>query len=96
MAHPVKNPLDAAVTCAADGTWTFECPNVAGSPCGEPDGRGFLSSGWPDKSHALDRGRQHFDEHLGKGVSQEMADFMADRGLTTTSDGRCVKLEDLA
>lgn len=90
------NPiLKAAVTQAEDGTWTFQCPNIAGSPCGIPDGPGFTSSGWPDKQHALDRGRQHFDEHKGLGGAQELAEFRAERGLTVAPDGSCVKVEDL-
>lgn len=91
------NPvLEESVTQADDGTWTFECPNIAGQLCGEPGGAGFRSTGWPDRSHALDRGRQHFDEHLGRGVSQSLEEFRAERGLTVASDGTVVKLEDLA
>jgi hypothetical protein len=49
--------LDQAVTKDGD-TWTFQCPGVAGNPCGP-----FRSSEWPTKKSATARGQQHFDEH---------------------------------
>lgn len=90
-----KTVLDLSVTQHEDGTWGFQCPGVQGSPCGVPGGPGFASTGWPDREHAVDRGRQHFDEHKGLGVAQELAEFRAERGLGVDAEGVCVKVEDL-
>lgn len=87
--------LDKAVTKADDGTWGFECPGVQGDPCGQIGGIGFASTGWPGKEYARARGRQHFDEHKGLGVTPELAVFRAEHGLTVDDDGNCVKVGDL-
>lgn len=94
MAKTPPTLLEQAVTQADDGTWGFQCPNVAGNQCGEPGGPGFASTGWPERDHALARGRQHFDEHKGLGVTQELEEFRNAHGLTVV-DGTCMKVEDL-
>jgi hypothetical protein len=90
----MPNPLTRSVTRADDGTWGFQCPGVAGSTCGNP-GAPFSSTGWPEKKHATARGRQHFDEHLGHGVTQSLEEFRAAHGLGVDRDGSVVSLEDL-
>lgn len=89
---PKQTLLDLAVTQAEDGSWGFQCPGVAGSRCG--DAAPFSSTGWPDQSHAVARGRQHFDEHKGLGVMPELDQFRTEHGLTVV-DGAAVKVEDL-
>ena len=86
--------LDDAVTKQADDTWTFQCPGVADSPCGQTGGAPFSSSGWPTKKSATARGTQHFAEHKGEGVMQELHDFRVDQGLTVNDDGS-VSVKDL-
>lgn len=86
--------LEQAVTQNEDdGTWGFQCPGVAGSVCGDR-GVPFSSTGWPEQTHALARGRQHFDEHKGLGVMPELETFRIEHGLTVV-DGAAVKVEDL-
>jgi hypothetical protein len=89
--------LDDAVTQAQDDSWTFQCPGVENSPCGEPGGQPFFSSGWPTKKIAQARGQQHFDEHLGLGVTPSLEEFRAEHGLVAHSNGtHAVRIEDLA
>src|SRR4051794_6632681 len=73
--------LDDAVTQAKDGTWTFQCPGIAGSPCGDK-GVGFVSAEWPTKKTATARGEEHLDEHKGLGVTSSLEEFRAKHGLT--------------
>lgn len=89
--------LDDRVTQDADGTWSFECPRVKGSLCGDLGaGVGFRTSGWPDREHALARGAQHFTEHKDPEFAMpSLEEFRAERGLTATPDGGVVRLEDL-
>ena len=84
--------LDKAVTADGD-TWSFACPGVKGSGCGD-NGMPFTSSGWPTKKAATARGRQHFDEHKGLGVSQSLDEFRKDQGLVVNDDGS-VSVEDI-
>lgn len=84
--------LDKAVT--KDGeTWGFQCPGVKGDRCGEDVP--FASTGWPTKKSAAARGAQHFAEHKGDGVMQEIGEFRKDQGLVVADDGS-VSVEDLA
>lgn len=86
--------LSRSVGRSPDGeTWDFQCPSVAGSPCGG-EGGPFSSTGWPTRKVAEARGRQHFDEHKGLGVSQSLEEFRADQGLVVADDGS-VSVEDL-
>jgi hypothetical protein len=85
--------LDASVTKADDGTWTFQCPGPADSPCGA-DGVPFSSSGWPTKKAATARGAEHFAEHKGEGVMSELHEFREAQGLVVNNDGS-VSVKDL-
>jgi hypothetical protein len=71
--------LDKAAHRAPDGTWTFQCPGIDGSPCGDlGTGQPFVSSGWPTKVIAQARGRQHLGEHkLEADVNAYLADHAA-------------------
>jgi hypothetical protein len=89
----MPNILDKSVIKTDNATWDFQCPGVTGSSCGDESGP-FRSTGWPMKKSALARGRQHLDEHAGRGVSQTLEDFRRDQGLTVEIDGT-VKVEDL-
>lgn len=88
--------LDSAVTRAADDSWTFQCPGVQGSPCGDPGGQPFHSDGWPSRKVAAARGEQHFEEHRTGKPMATLDDFRAEHGLVPHEDGtRAVRLEDL-
>lgn len=89
--------LDKAVSKGDDG-WDFACPGVQGSPCGDPaTGVSFTSTGWPTKASATERGREHFAEHKGEGVTSSLEEFRAKHGLGVTDEGRAfVRLEELA
>jgi hypothetical protein len=84
-------------TKADDGTWTFQCPGVEDSRCGDPGtGQPFFSSGWPDKKTAAARGAQHFDEHKGLAVTPSLDEFRAEHGLVAHDNGvHAVRAEDL-
>jgi hypothetical protein len=58
-----------------EGGWNFACSRAG---CGA-DGGAFSSTGWTTRKAASDRGRQHFAEHDGEGVAQELADFRNDQ-----------------
>jgi hypothetical protein len=76
------------VTKADDGSWTFQCPGVFGSPCGDPgSGRPFHSSGWPTKATATARGEQHLAEHETGEPMPSLEDFRAEHGLVAHADG---------
>lgn len=89
--------LQDSVTQTDDGSWTFQCPGIANSLCGDPGtGQPFHSAGWPSKKIAMARGDQHFAEHKGDGPMASLDDFRAEHGLTPHDDGtRAVRLEDL-
>lgn len=87
----LEEALAASVTQQGDGTWTFQCPDHTCNPAGA----GFSSAMWPDRQHALDRGRQHFGEHRGEGPMQTLEAFRADRGLQPMAGGG-VKVADLS
>lgn len=89
--------LDKSVTKADDDTWTFTCPGVKDSVCGDKDNPevNFTSSGWPLKKHAIARGREHFDEHLGKGVTSSLEEFRTKHGLVVDEETGAVSLKDL-
>lgn len=88
--------LDKSATKAADDTWTFTCPGVKDSRCGDPvTGQTFTSSGWPTKKTALARGQEHFDEHLGKAVTSSLEEFRAKHGLVVDETTGAVTLADL-
>jgi len=86
--------LEQSVT-QADAGWDFTCPGVAGSACGDR-GVPFTSTGWPTKTTALARGREHFDDHLGIAPMSTLEDFRAEHGLGVSDTGAAVTLEDLA
>lgn len=89
--------LDAAVTQETDDSWSFQCPGVEGSPCGESGGRPFHSSGWPTKKVASARGVQHFDEHTSGEAAPSLDEFRAEHGLVAHDNGtHAVRIEDLA
>jgi hypothetical protein len=94
--------LDKAVSKNADGTYDFQCPGVAGSLCGDPQGPSFSSREWPTRKSALARGRQHFNEHvtasdpdLDTVLTQSLEDFRAEQGIGVTPQGKAVTLEEL-
>jgi hypothetical protein len=88
--------LDDAVTREKDDSWTFQCPGVDGSPCGVQGGPPFVSSGWPTKTIAQARGKQHFDEHKGISVTASLDEFRAEHGLAAHPNGtHAVRIEDL-
>jgi len=53
------------------GTHTFAC---------ERNGCGFESRGWVTESQAETRGDQHYGEHDGKGLMQELVEFESQVG----------------
>lgn len=60
--------------------WDFVCPYPSG--CGNAaTGQPFSSTGWPDRTHAYERGRQHIAEHNGEGVTPDLNTFRQARGL---------------
>lgn len=73
------------VTKADDNTWDFRCGYPTG--CGEPGGKPFESLGWGKREDAAARGRQHLDEHEGKGVAPDLDTFRKERGLTVDTAG---------
>lgn len=83
--------LSDSLSQEEDGTWTFQCPGVAGDRCG--DEVPFRSSGWPTKKSASARGQQHFGAHKGDPM-QELHDFRVEQGLVVDDDG-VVRVEDL-
>lgn len=85
--------LEQAVT-KGDTGWDFACPGVQGSACGA-DGVPFTSTGWPTKASAIERGREHFDDHLGIAPMSTLEDFRAKHGLGVDTDGNAITLEDL-
>lgn len=74
--------LEDSVRQTADGRWVFECPATDGTCTDRGTGRSWSSSNWPDRRHALDRGRQHFREHVHGELMQPMDEFISERGLT--------------
>lgn len=70
-----------AVTERADPTrpnahlYDFTCPHCP-----------FTSTGWAKKGWATDRGEQHYAEHRGEAVTEELHDFHVARGLATPID----------
>jgi hypothetical protein len=64
--------------------WDFTCPYPTG--CGGPEGP-FASTGWFDRQHAVDRAKEHLDEHEGKGPMSSLDEFRAARGLTAATAG---------
>jgi hypothetical protein len=86
--------LDDAVTKGDDGGWDFRCPGIQGSLCGEPGGDPFASTGWPTKVAATERGREHFAEHKGEGVTSSLDEFRTKHGLVVNDDGS-VSLKDI-
>ena len=78
--------IDDCVTEADNGTFTFECPTVWGSPCGNPaTGRGFVSSGWADQYHAKARGEEHLAEHKGEPMPS-LEEFRVRIGISSVQD----------
>lgn len=76
--------LEDAVSKDDDGTWRFTCGAPAGT-CAP-----FVSSGWPTKASAVERGREHADEHATGTLMTPMADFLEKHGLTTDDNGKAV------
>ena len=70
--------------------YDFRCPLPTG--CGA-DGTPFSSTGWADRTHAVDRGKQHLGEHDGT-PAQTLDEFRAERGLTAASAGAAVNPDD--
>jgi hypothetical protein len=89
-----KNALDQAVTRGEDDRWDFQCPGIQGSPCGDK-GVPFRSTGWPTRVTATERGREHFAEHKGEGVTSSLEEFRAKHGLGVNTDGHAVTLEEI-
>jgi hypothetical protein len=67
-----------------DGTYDFVCPFPTG--CGK-DGDPFTSHGWGRRADAAERGRQHIADHEGIPMPS-LAEFRAERGLTTETAGQ--------
>lgn len=79
-----------------DGTFGFYCPGVKGSKCGDPaSGVPFSSAAWPTAELAAARGQEHFDEHLGKGVTSSLEEFRAKHGLVVDDETGAVSIADL-
>lgn len=88
--------LEQSVAKNDGDTWDFVCPGVQGSACGDPAaGHPFASTGWPTKATAIERGREHFDDHLGVAPMSTLEDFRAKHGLGVDDDGNAITLEDL-
>lgn len=83
-------------TKAEDGTWTFTCPGVIDSLCGDPHSDiTFTSAGWPTKTIADARGQQHFDDHKGT-PAPDLDAFRNEHGLVAHPNGiHAVRIEDL-
>jgi hypothetical protein len=81
--------LDQSVSQGETG-WDFTCPGVEGSECGP-----FSSTGWPTKALAIERGREHFDDHLGVRPTSSLEDFRDKHGLVVDSNGNAITLADL-
>jgi len=88
-----KKVLENAVFKEDDATWTFQCPVESG--CGVPGQVGFRSTLWPDRKHALDRGAEHFAEHVHGTPMSDLDEFRAARGLIPAPGGG-VTVKDLA
>lgn len=83
-----KKVLKDAVTRADDDSWTFQCPGVDQSACGDPNtGQPFHSSGWPTARVAEARGQQHLDEHTNLRSMPDLDEFRAEHGLVPHDDG---------
>lgn len=96
--------LEDAVSKDEDGTWRFTCGAPAGL-CGEasPDGwQAWTTRGWPTKASAVERGREHAEEHatgiagmtpMHSGVDDDgnaFVGFLEKHGLTTDANGKAV------
>ncbi len=66
----------------------FRCPYPDG--CGEPGNaeKPFISAGWAERKHAVERGRQHIAEHETGKPMPELAEFWAEQGLTQGTAGQ--------
>lgn len=88
--------IDDSVHQLEDGTFGFYCPGVQGSVCGDiATAVPFSSVGWPTAEIAAARGREHFDEHLGRSVTSSLEDFRAKHGLVVDEATGAVTLADL-
>jgi hypothetical protein len=79
--------IEAAVSGSEDDGWDVQCPGFADSPCGEPGGAPFRSTGWPTKATASARAEEHFAEHRDGTPMSSLDEFRAKHGLTPTEDG---------
>lgn len=90
----MASKLEKAVTREEDGTYTFACPASLG--CGvdarDPGAPGFRSDGWPTKKSAVERGAQHFNEHVSGEAAPPLHEFLAAQGLAVV-DGKAVVVE---
>jgi hypothetical protein len=94
--------LEAAVSGNKTDGYTFTCPVTSG--CGDPgSGEGFVSRGWPERKYAIERGREHFREHVTGAdpeqttvVASSLEEFRAKHGLGTDPDdgARAIVLTD--
>lgn len=78
-------------------TWTFTCPGVIGSPCGDftaKEPTPFVSTGWPTKKVATARGTEHFAEHRGEAPMSTLEAFRLEHSLIVEPTGT-VRLEDI-
>lgn len=96
-----KKLLTDSVTQDKDGTWRFACPVTNG--CGIPGGPGFISSGWPTRKIAEDRGQGHFDEHITAAdpnietrIAPDLATFRAKHNLQVDPATGVVTVADLS
>lgn len=87
----IPKNLDRALSQSDSATWDFRCPVAVGAdePCG------FSSTGWPSKAVAAARGGQHYAEHRGEGLMQELNAFRREQGLAADVPEGGVRVEDL-
>lgn len=51
---------------------------------------GFVTDGWPERAHAVDRVHQHKNEHATGDEMESLEAFRATRGILVNGDGRTV------
>jgi hypothetical protein len=73
--------------------YDFRCPYPKGCGATASGGDPFSSTGWADRQHAVDRGKQHVAEHEGTPMPS-LHEFRVARGLTADTAGSAVKPDD--
>jgi hypothetical protein len=61
----------------SDGGHDYACPMCE-----------FTSTGWPSKTHATSRGKQHENEHATGELMQPLHEFRDERGIKVDADGK--------